>query len=228
MPIKDMPPPREIPLEERILRERKEKQIANQLQIQHEKQQRIERQKEAKKNSMFANRDDMKNKKITYDHNGKVIFVKTVKANKYVIITSSLRPQFSIKYRLLNTVEPGIELAKEKRKKSKKAKKPVYKGINASLIIDNAEKSERDFMGTLNGYAPEPQDCVVVQPRVNLNTKNRFLRGPDPEKGARMTLDDYYVISQNNRKLRYDKTGSQSKENSQINLKSMYLNVILS
>lgn len=78
----DVPPPREIPLEEKILRDRKEKQIANQLIIEQEKKERLERELQNKKNAKFAHPRDIKNKKITYDHHGKVMFVKTIKSKQ--------------------------------------------------------------------------------------------------------------------------------------------------
>jgi hypothetical protein len=82
VPLTDIAPPREIPLEERLLRERKEKQTSNQLHNEHEKQLRLEREQLAKRNSMFSNQNDTNNKKVTYDHHGKVLFIKTIKSNR--------------------------------------------------------------------------------------------------------------------------------------------------
>ena len=70
---------------------------------------------------------------------------------------------YAFLYRLLSTVEPGIELEKSEKPKKKK-KGDEFKGIDASLIIRNSDKTEHDFMGTLNEYAPDPSDCISVQP----------------------------------------------------------------
>jgi hypothetical protein len=79
IPIPDIEPTRVIPDQERLLRDRKEKQQAN---LDHQAEERearfsvIEQNHKAMLSSSSSR--DLKNKKITYDHNGKVIMIKTL------------------------------------------------------------------------------------------------------------------------------------------------------
>lgn len=83
IPLEDLPQPREIPIEEKLLRDRKEKQKANQLKKDQELQARVDRENEIKKALQKSQSNtDIKNKKITYDHNGKVLMIKTVSEKK--------------------------------------------------------------------------------------------------------------------------------------------------
>lgn len=133
-------------------------------------------------------------------------------------------------YRLLSTIEPGIELVEPTKKKEKPAKQVEYfKGIDASLIMNNSEKSERDFMGTLHGYGPSPSDWISLAPCVNFSSNGRQIIGPDMERANRMTLDEYYVISNQNNQVRYDKDQFQrNSEPSQIVLQGKFIKEWLS
>lgn len=91
IPIPDLEPPREIPVDERILRTRKEKQKANQQREEEERRKRRESQETAKgsegdnRGKISTNQikgGDIKNKKFTFDHNGNVIMIKTLKSSK--------------------------------------------------------------------------------------------------------------------------------------------------
>ena len=79
VPLTDLTPPREIPIEEKILRDRKEKQKVNQEREQEEKAARKEREIQLRKGlQSYQNSADIKNKKITYDHHGKILMIKTI------------------------------------------------------------------------------------------------------------------------------------------------------
>jgi hypothetical protein len=64
------------------LRDRKEKQKLNQEREAKEKQERLEREVLRQKGVFQWNSNDLKNKKITYDHNGKLIMIKTISEKK--------------------------------------------------------------------------------------------------------------------------------------------------
>lgn len=83
IPIPDIEPPREIPVEERILRDRKEKQKANLEQQALERKARFDAIEQRQKAMRISgNGNDLKNKKITYDHKGNVIMIKTLTEKK--------------------------------------------------------------------------------------------------------------------------------------------------
>jgi hypothetical protein len=83
IPIPDIEPPRVIPDQERLLRDRKEKQKAN---LDHQAEEREARFlviEQNHKDMLSSNSSrDLRNKKITYDHNGKVIMIKTLSKKK--------------------------------------------------------------------------------------------------------------------------------------------------
>jgi hypothetical protein len=104
--------------------------------------------------------------------------------------------------------QPQEESAKKKSKKVKVNKPQEYKGIDASLIFHKTDVSDREFMGTLNDRVPEPEDCMTLEPGVNLQSNGRIITGPEFIRENRMTLGEYYVLCQTNQgdKIRYDKT----------------------
>jgi hypothetical protein len=67
-------------------------------------------------------------------------------------------------FRLLETVEPGVEVVREQKLKTKKVRRGEVKGIDASLIFDGADQTDGDHMGTLNGYAPLPTETISLAP----------------------------------------------------------------
>jgi len=62
VPLNDIEPPRKIPIEEKILRDRKEKQKANEQRMAEELAEREEREAKAKRNIQPTNKQDYKNK----------------------------------------------------------------------------------------------------------------------------------------------------------------------
>lgn len=72
--------------------------------------------------------------------------------------------------------------------------KEVFKGIDSSLIFQYSTNSDRRFMGAANDYLPNPSDAILLEPGVNLESKGRFVSGPELERQNRMTLNEYYLI----------------------------------
>ncbi|CAI2359537.1 unnamed protein product [Moneuplotes crassus] len=196
-PLEDLAPP-EVSIEEKRLRDRKDKQEVNQLKKEQELAERKKREQELKKALQRSEHTtDFKNKKITYDHHGKVLMIKKVPEN-----------------RLVKKVEPGIIIDPENQsdKKHKKTKKKRPRPIDSSLFLKRTHNSETTFMGTLQDCAPDPSDAIQLEPGVSIETNGRFISGPEFEKTNRMTLNDYYILCQNNNadKVRYEKTGNDS------------------
>lgn len=76
----DVPPPREVPDDERILRDRKDRQIKLKEAELKEQQEKEEREKQRLKYKMDAFAEIEKSQ-YTYDHNGNIIMVKKPNLN---------------------------------------------------------------------------------------------------------------------------------------------------
>ncbi|CAI2387903.1 unnamed protein product [Moneuplotes crassus] len=195
IPLNDLPSPREIPLEEKLLRDRKNKQEANKQKKEKELTERVQREEELREALMKSEyKADIKNKKITYDHHGKVLMIKTLSEKK-------LPPK----------VEPGIIIDRQQESEKKKKIKLKPKPIDSSLILKRTGHDDIKFMTTLNDCLQDPTGIISLEPGVNLETNGRFMPGPDLEN-SKMTLEQYYIYCQNNEndRIRYDKTGSNS------------------
>lgn len=112
--------------------------------------------------------------------------------------------------RLPPNIQPGIAIETDEVTGKKKKKRTKKKPIDSSLILKN--NSDEKFKGALESGVKDPTEMINLEPGVNLEMDGRFISGPEVDHQNRMTLEEYYIYSQNNEndRVRYDKTGTHS------------------
>ena len=100
------------------------------------------------------------------DHNGKILPVNKIASNK-------LKGGNALNFEVIDPLEIA-RLEEEARNKGKKKKRRKVEpdmsyGLDANKIFYNTNKSDEDFMETLNDRPPIPSDLLALSQGVNLN-----------------------------------------------------------
>lgn len=129
----------------------------------------------------------------TFDHQGNYMEVTWVN-------TARLPGRNKLDYEVYdpNEEEP------DKKKKRKKQPKKELDGIDASKVFHNTDKSDREFMDNGNAFPPAATDAISLQAGVTIQEGNWHAKGPDLDRGNRMTLDEYFKVAEENNQIRYN------------------------
>lgn len=205
----DVPEQKENNTEEiQRMRNEKDRQEANRLQIQMEKEEREKRLKELEeiRNQNKGNDKDKKSKNFTFDHNGHYLPVNRVN-------TARLPGRNSLGYEIRDPEDSPNDKSKKKKKRRKRKQDTLGTGINPELIFHNSERSESEFIEHGNDFPPAAADAIDLQAGVKIQEGGRTVEGPNMDRKGRMTLDEYFVVAEKN-KVRYDKKSPEEEQRS--------------
>ncbi|CDW71484.1 UNKNOWN [Stylonychia lemnae] len=193
----DVDPPREIPDQEKILRDRKERQLKmKELEIkeQREKEER-EKQRLKNKQDAFA---EIEKSEYTYDHNGKIIMVKRPNISKLPSAQSvSLEVQLHGNTSM-SSQKTMSQVPMKTRTRLQSAKQPLQQEMKKAEqeLQDNYDKIFNAQEESLKEYGLQKEPFSVSAGIVLTDKEGRKTKGPNIDRENKMTLQEYQKVAQ--------------------------------